>query len=444
MVSDTLTQKAAGAPAGAAPAKKEFWALDWVRFILAVYLVLFHTLRDYAPIKDTWIAAVLGLGNMATTVFFILSGFLLTHAYVVGRGGRPINRRSFFVARFSTVYPLHIIGLLLAVVPIALTIYTRGGLSVPLDPEGEATRMLGKPELGLATLMNIALLNAWNPYYLILNIPSWSLSALVFYYALFPFIAPKVYRVKSPVASIVLMGVLFILPGVVADLLGRTDMLTYGLLHHNPLLRMPLFVAGMVMCVLYAREAPSQARHGAALKAVILATIGVGVVLDMQDSHLHVIKNGLYFPAGAAVVWLCACANPAVGDKVRYWGKRLGAISLPIFFLHSPLQQMFLKLERAATAYVTAYSSGGNLEAVVASGRQVEPSLWLYPLYLVPTLVLCLLVQERFVVPLQKWIRTRYGSSGGAAKAAPRTADHETGSLPLDPLLETRPAARDA
>lgn len=76
--------------------QKDFWALDWLRFLLALYLVLYHTLKGhYGPIADTWIEALLELGNMATSVFFVLSGFLLTHVYVILRDGREVTNEIF-------------------------------------------------------------------------------------------------------------------------------------------------------------------------------------------------------------------------------------------------------------------------------------------------------------------------------------------------------------
>lgn len=383
------------------PRARNFWVLDWLRFLLAVYLVLFHTLRiSYSSVDGTWIDAVLGMGNAATSIFFVLSGFLLTHAYVVSKNGHPLDRRKFFIARFSTLYPLHVVALLLAMGPVLVTIYTRGGVSVPVIPSGPPQRMLSHAEFMSSLLSTVALLNAWNPYYLSVNIPSWSLSALAFFYLVFPFVAPRVYRAKSPALLLIAMAILFTLPGLIADLLHRTDMFTYGLLHRNPVLRLPLFIAGIALCVLFSRSSLDDSRSKTPIVVlVVVATLVVGALLQYQQVHWHIVKNGLYFPAALAVIWLCICAHPIEAGRLSRWGARLGAASLPLFFLHWPIFTLFSKLEKVVVAVIS------NSAWSISSVRQIEPSLALYSLYLAILIVVCVLVQERFVLPVQARIR---------------------------------------
>lgn len=403
----------------AAPAAKEksFWALNWLRFVLAIYLVFFHTLLVYyRPIQDTWFASALGLGNLATSVFFVLSGFLLTHAYVVMKNGRDINKRNFLIARFSTLYPLHVVGLLLAIGPIAVTLFSRGGIPVAVAPFSSATRVLEQWEVLLALGMSLTLTNAWNPLYQVFNGPSWSLSALGFYYLLFPAIALKAYRMKSPRTALVVLGILFLIPGVTADLLHRSDLVTQGLLSTNPIIRLPLFVAGIVLSVMFARSTtsgtPKQWFLGGSL---IVATVVLATILRHHDIRMHFMRNGLYYPASLAIIWLCACARPTRHERLRYWGDRLGAAALPLFLLHIPIFALFRKAEQVFTALPSA---PGGVGSVMAAARDAEQSLLFYPLYLVVLVAICIVVQERFVTRLQKGIRNRFSDRGNAASAA--------------------------
>ncbi|QGZ38156.1 peptidoglycan/LPS O-acetylase OafA/YrhL [Pseudoduganella flava] len=400
------------------PNEKAFWALNWLRFILAIYLVLFHTFQGrYDVIEDTWFEAFLGMGNFATSVFFVLSGFLLTHAYVVKKNGREINKRSFFIARFSTLYPLHIAGLALALAPFAAAIVGNHGVTVPADTHGLAVRVLKDIEVFFALGTNLALLSAWNPYYLPFNTPSWSLSALACFYLVFPFIAVRIYRMKSHGSALVLLGVLFLAPGAIADILQRTDLVTDGLLHRNPLIRLPLFIAGMVLCALFAHSQPSGSRwRTPLLAAVIAATTLVGVNLQYQDSTLHIERNGLYFPASLAIIWLCVHVGPTLNERVKAWGERLGAASLPIFFLHAPLYAPYAKAEKFIRGALA--SPDWRLSSIVAAGKGLEPAMAFYPLYLVTLVVVCVLVQERFVTPLQAKIRNRYAPPPARAQQA--------------------------
>ena len=422
--------------------EKEFWALNWLRFGLALYVVQYHTLNGhYEPLEETWIGAALDLGNMATTVFFVLSGFLLTHVYAVLKDARYMNKKTFFIARFSSLYPLHLIGLFLALIPAFLTIYARGGISVPMDTLGLETRMLDQGDVFLAMAASLALLNAWNPYYLILNGPSWSLSALACYYALFPFVAPKLYRLKSPALGLAILGVFFCLPGVVADLLHRNDLFTDGLLHHNPLIRLPLFLSGMVLCVLFARirKLKPQSHHLALLGAMVIATFLGAAYLRMAGlQNYHVIKNGMYLPAALALVWLCASAPSApVSKTMKYWGARLGSASLPMFFLHVPLFQLFSKVEKVATGFISAPSA--SLSSAISAGQDMQQALIVYPLYLVPLVITCVMLQEKFVVPMQARFK-RYLMADTAQRAVPWTAV----GAPISDLHEHGPMASEA
>lgn len=385
--------------------KKGFWALNWLRFLVAIYLVLFHTLRlNYSEVSESWLRDALSLGNWGTSVFFVLSGFLLTHAYVVMQNGRKLDSQKFLLARFSTLYPLHVVGMLLALIPVAMTIRANGGIAVPTEISGTATRMLADAELFVTLLMNMLLLSAWNPFYLAVNAPSWSLSALAFFYLVFPLAAPKIYRMKALVPALIIFGILFALPGAIADLLHRTDIVTDGLLHRNPIIRVPLFLAGMVLCVLYSRRTTATPRWMLAIMwMTVIGTAVFAVELQANDYRLHIVRNGLFYPGSLAVIWLCVSVNPSVSDRVRYWGDRLGAAALPLFLLHLPTFAMFQKTEKFLTA--AAASPHWNMGLILGIARETKLSLVFYPLYIISLVILCVFVQERFVAPLQKKIR---------------------------------------
>ncbi|MBB3222337.1 acyltransferase family protein [Pseudoduganella umbonata] len=406
--------------AGRSLNEKKFWALNWLRFLLALYLVFFHTFRNnYSEITGSWIEAFLGLGNMATSVFFVLSGFLLTHAYVTRKNGAPVDKRNFFISRFATLYPLHLVGLLVAAIPVCAAVYSNGGVKVPIDAFGTAERMLGKLELLVALGTNLFLMNAWNPYYLSFNFASWSLSALAFYYLLFPAAARHIYKLKSPIVALLVLGLLFTIPGIIADLMERKDLLTEGLLHRNPIIRLPLFLAGMVLCVMLARESLDSAKLRAALMAVFLITFVIGVSAQFAERKFHVVQNGLYLPASIAIVWWCVYAKQA-GPVVQHWGDRLGAASLPLFLLHAPLHAIFVKVEKFVVGLGSV--SSWNLHAIIEAGRNVEPTMAFYPVYLAILLVICVVLQERFVVPLQKIIRKSFGTSSAQRDFAEKNA----------------------
>jgi surface polysaccharide O-acyltransferase-like enzyme len=270
------------------------------------------------------------------------------------------------------------------------------------------------------------LLNAWNPYYLVFNTPTWSLSAIMCYYLLFPLMAARVQKIKSPMLALWILAALFALPGLAADLLHSNSLFIDGLLHRNPVIRLPLFVSGMVLCMLYSRSAQAalRLRQVAMLAGIILLTVLGGTYMRFHESQLHIIRNGFYFPASLALVWLCVWAGSEARPAVQYWGKRLANASLPIFFLHVPLFDIFTKVEKIAVALYL--DPGADLRTLPAKAQAVEQALPFYPLYIIPLIVICILVQERFVIPVQARIKQLYKEKTDARSGRERSLPAKT------------------
>lgn len=176
--------------------KERFIGLEWLRFLLGLYVVVYHTLHTYPKEqKFPGLDELTSLGFFATSTFFVLSGFLLAHVYA--RSGRlRESARSFWTKRLSNLYPLHLFSLLLSI--LVLLALSHLGIGPELDKATprfviyDTNEVLGRthPELFLHWMSNtelfvnsilqILLLQAWNPYYLTFNAPLWSLSTLMF------------------------------------------------------------------------------------------------------------------------------------------------------------------------------------------------------------------------------------------------------------------------
>src|SRR5581483_7967246 len=62
--------------------RKTIVGLDAMRFVLAVYLMVFHTISAYPQANRHPLIWLADLGGFSTSSFFILSGFILTYVYV--------------------------------------------------------------------------------------------------------------------------------------------------------------------------------------------------------------------------------------------------------------------------------------------------------------------------------------------------------------------------
>lgn len=128
------------------------------------------------------------------SLFFMLSGFLLVYRYLEWFAKDLGRLRAYSVARVARVVPLHVLTLLL-MTPITLLI---GGYVIPTD------------WLVQSWLANLFLLHAYEALgrFHIWNVPSWSISALLSFYAVFPFFARFLLAGITRLRSLVILAAL--------------------------------------------------------------------------------------------------------------------------------------------------------------------------------------------------------------------------------------------
>lgn len=104
-------------------AKQHFPVLDSLRGLVILLVVVFHYfgilngsasdlgLATTAPLWLRWAAS----GNTGVTLFFVLSGFLLTSPFVYARRlGYVVNRANFYKARALRILPMYYCAVLVA------------------------------------------------------------------------------------------------------------------------------------------------------------------------------------------------------------------------------------------------------------------------------------------------------------------------------------------
>ena len=140
--------------------------LTGLRAIAAGGVAVYHA-SGLMPLSDS----VLALCHLGVPFFFVLSGFILSHAHaqVISTN----TRRSFWFARFARIWPLTMACFILTF------------LLIPFST------MLGHSVWPLTIPLNILLLQAWFPMAhsaLSFNGVAWTLSVEAFFYLLFPFL----------------------------------------------------------------------------------------------------------------------------------------------------------------------------------------------------------------------------------------------------------------
>jgi peptidoglycan/LPS O-acetylase OafA/YrhL len=154
----------------------KFTSLDALRGLCALVVVLVHV-----PIESHIHASrIVNHGGLAVDFFFVLSGFVIAHAYG-GRLNSTSDLPGFAIRRFGRVYPLHALMLvaLLALEVAKLLATSALGVSAGQAPF-EGTNTLS------SLLASVALLNGLGLYSgYVWNGPSWSISTEFYVYFLF-------------------------------------------------------------------------------------------------------------------------------------------------------------------------------------------------------------------------------------------------------------------
>ncbi|BAE75145.1 Acyltransferase family protein [Sodalis glossinidius str. 'morsitans'] len=408
--------------------KERFIGLEWLRFLLGCYVMIYHTAHHYPQFKAVFgLSELTSMGFFATSAFFALSGFLLAHVYVRGRRLRE-PASNFWRKRLFNLYPIHIVALLSSMLVVTLMQW----LAIPPEGPGATIRfvvydtneVLGQthPELfrhymdnvqlAFNSVLQLLMLQAWNPYFLTFNAPLWSLSALFFFYLLFPWAAPRLMNVRNPWLWLGICMLAYLLPPVWVIWQQQFGMPYTGLLQRLPLFRVPEFFGGILAYALFKRI--HQAGHvlsASARRAMVLFIVACFLTATVLFTHgpkywYFLLHNGLLLPSQLMLLYLCALARNPDSAWLRHWSPRLGAASLSMFALHVPLYNLFMTVEQLVRG-----APGQCLNQwsdCVAAAANVQLSLTGYALFLILTVTVCVLFQEQFVVRVRKRLVARF------------------------------------
>ncbi len=162
-------------------------ALTSIRGLAAWWVVCFHLKASIASFAPPTVNTLIGNGYMGVDLFFILSGFILSHVHhsqFESLDTRQIIR--FLWTRLARIYPLHLFTLVLYLsIPILLLLFSQ-------------QKVITDRYSLEAFFANVFLVHAWGLFdRLTWNGPSWSISAEWFVYLLFPLICLAIKRVRG-------------------------------------------------------------------------------------------------------------------------------------------------------------------------------------------------------------------------------------------------------
>lgn len=350
----------------------ELRALTSVRGIAAWFVVLYHIRLSIAGLPPA-VRDVLAKGYLAVDFFFLLSGFVIWLTWH-DRLRAPGSVVPFLRKRIARIWPLHLV-VLAGAVALALVLSATGRAD-PVDYPFAALPL------------HVLLVQNWGfTDRLTWNDPSWSISAELGAYLLFPLLARAVdwRRVATPGLLAIAAAVLLLLHLAMAAPTLGTDIPRFGLLRC-----LAEFTTGTIVGALWLlwrgdRRAPLVAAAGAVLLLAWAAGAPETLVVPAAFACLLLV---LALTSGEA-------RNPLEGRALHY----LGEISYATYLGHFMLWVVF-KL------------------AFVADPTAV-PATLIVP-YLALVLVASAALYHLVERPAQRWLNSRPAAGGAGGYERPR------------------------
>jgi peptidoglycan/LPS O-acetylase OafA/YrhL len=309
-------------------------ALTGLRFFAAMAVLLFHYGAGFsAGILPAPVTKLLHNGYLGVSVFFVLSGFILTYTYQ----NDPMDRRfvaRFLFARFARIYPVYLLALIVAIPNV--------------------------PRTSLDVGLVLTMVQSWTPPssltgYLWVT-QAWTLSVELFFYLMFPVIllvarqmnvAAIMFLAIVCAALIIILGIPSISPGTERIPFVASDVILL------PVFRSVEFLYGVLLCrlMVFYRLDTGPIFGAALLIAMIL------VMCFAWDVHSVAVFTIL---AGVLIVHLAAGTGFVVQAFSTSLMLLLGGASYALYLLQEPIRMLPLvahPFDRFVSPIVTILSA---------------------------------------------------------------------------------------
>jgi peptidoglycan/LPS O-acetylase OafA/YrhL len=397
-------------------------SLTGLRFVAAFVVFGFHATISppftAAPTDAglTGLAYLFRQGATGVSLFFVLSGFVLTWSARPRQAAYRFLRR-----RAAKIYPNHLVTAVAALATLA---------SVGLAPSV------------LAVASNLLLVQAWVPLpsvFFGLNTPSWSLSCEAAFYLSFPLLLPVLRRLGDRwlwPATVAVLGVVVALPAVALALPDRFD---YWFVYVFPPSRMLEFVAGILLARIL--------RAGRWIPLPVLPAAGLAVAAYVGSGYL---PGAFAYVAGTVVPFALLIPAVAAADLAgaRSWLRsrvmmRLGELSFAFYLVHQliirlvekvfphrawpPVVRIGLVLVMLAASLVAAWMMHASFEVPVikAMRKRVRRGIHRRPAGTLPS-------TRRYIG--RHPVPTRLLAAGVRDSGEDATAEHEVELAGLHPV----------
>eukprot|EP00756_Hemistasia_phaeocysticola_P042647 Hpha_TRINITY_DN16980_c1_g2::TRINITY_DN16980_c1_g2_i2::g.54305::m.54305 len=323
-----VPQEAAAAPVQKAPQARpkggaeRLEALGFARFVASVHIVAGHFYEELR--QHSYVA---GWGYTWVPWFFMLSGYVLTHARLNSRNPAEVQKpAAFLVRRLATVFPMYAAGLL-----VSFLLATKQSLPEP----------------------RVLVAQSWfvQSYYpgwteQTLQSHCWFLSSMTLYWITFPFVYPLVLKIPSARVTFRMIVLVMLLPWIMpaialwtgsnqewyeshkwGSLESPTDYWIVVLKFH-PICYFHMFFSGMLLAKMrwFMKKAESLHPIVQALNntSVVIAYAGLALIFCVRQiappGHKLTARLGLLMPLQALLMHGLAWGGDPLAKLFGSWG----------------------------------------------------------------------------------------------------------------------------
>jgi peptidoglycan/LPS O-acetylase OafA/YrhL len=363
-----------------------FMALDSLRGVCALIVALFH-------FRTTGLIANLQIvrnGWLFVDFFFVLSGFVIAHAY----GKRLVERRvsvgNFMALRMGRIYPVHLMVLAVMVVLECLLAMA--------DMSAFTRRAAFEGSHSVAAIVtNLLLLQSFGLHHqLTWNAPSWSIAAEMWTYLLFALIFSW-FGTKARI-PIVLVGLAALLFLILKSPHHLNTTYQYGFVR-------AVFGFALGVSVQYLFERGY--RLGGSLPEVAMLLLSLLFVHAAGESWLSFLGPPLF----ACAVWVFAVERGIVSQWLRTAPMALlGTVSYSLYMVHAFVQARLGEIIQLRGSWIGASLQTGRNNPEFSVTTIVAPPLVGDALSIVMIAIvigLSILSYRWIEYPCREWARDR-------------------------------------
>lgn len=292
---------------------QHFLTLDALRGIVALFVVVWHS-------PQFWSTLPFGYTYLAVDIFFVLSGFVIAHAYGQKLQNKKMSRWQFFKIRAVRLYPMYLVGLILGLIA-----YSMGAFS--LD-----NWIL----LALITLFFLPTGFLPGQTLFAFNLPAWSLFYELVVNALYGFF----HRFLSQKRLLLLLLVLGASLTFIALSKNKID---FGAIagYKNIIIAFFRSSFGILLGIfIYHFQYQIKRTPNGLVLIFVTALIGLLIVprLTALDPLIDLLATFIIIPLGILAL------SKIQANKTGHLCSFLGKISYPLYAIHYPVTLLFITL----------------------------------------------------------------------------------------------------